>query len=228
MAAGQGQQVPQRPGAADEWAPRGDPRRGIYYCEICQCDVFGDHNWALHLASEKHKRREILTNPDMAGRLDATQTAMLVNPKNFYKCDVCNVVISGQANILQHVNGSQHKKNAARKGIILPDPAVEASGGIGADPNPPPPPPPGYVPLAPSTRDPVHVPMGRGAESRAECRICGQHFDSEDALMDHYDASHPDGSSAPEKDGRGSDSSARIQSTAHAIWGDGGFIGSGR
>eukprot|EP00672_Neobodo_designis_P014648 CAMPEP_0174856128 /NCGR_PEP_ID=MMETSP1114-20130205/35139_1 /TAXON_ID=312471 /ORGANISM="Neobodo designis, Strain CCAP 1951/1" /LENGTH=521 /DNA_ID=CAMNT_0016090907 /DNA_START=139 /DNA_END=1704 /DNA_ORIENTATION=- len=161
-----------------------DGRRGIFYCEVCQCDVFGDHNWALHLASEKHKRREILTNPEMAGKLDATQTAMLVNPKNFYKCDVCNVVISGQANILQHVNGAQHKKNAARKGIVLPDPEVEA--GYAPAPTmavPPPPSVPTYASTpsansqAPSSSDPVYY--------AAECKACNQRFANDSDLLDH-------------------------------------------
>jgi len=92
-----------------------DSRRGVFFCSICNCEVFGESNLALHLASDKHKRKEMLSNPALAAaKQDPTVSSMLMNPKNFFSCDVCGVVISGSINIEQHLNGAQHKKNAAR------------------------------------------------------------------------------------------------------------------
>lgn len=144
-------------------AARNNDRRGVHYCNVCQCDVFGDANWQLHLTSEKHRRKELLTNPDIAGRLDATSTAILVNPKNFCKCDLCGVVISGQANIYQHMNGQQHRRNAERFGV--PVTATEL---------------PPMQPQAPTpSADPVFV-------ARHRCNVCQKTFETEGQLLTHY------------------------------------------
>lgn len=87
------------------------------HCDACGCEVFGETNWKLHVDSEKHKRKTLLLQMAQTTDepIDATMAALVVNPKNFFKCDVCNVLISGQTNIDQHLAGNQHQKLAAKQ-----------------------------------------------------------------------------------------------------------------
>jgi hypothetical protein len=143
----------------------GAGRKGVHHCNVCNCDVFGDQNWALHLTSEKHRRKEILANPGLAGAvLDPTTTALLVNPRNFFKCDVCNVVISGQTNIQQHLSGQQHRRNQIMRGMLDPNAQAEYGEQQQGD-------------------DEEDEPM------LIECRTCMVQFGSVQELMEHQSTS---------------------------------------
>jgi hypothetical protein len=166
-------------------------RKGVHHCEVCKCDVFGDQNWALHITSEKHRRKELLSNADLAGKLlDPTTTALLVNPQNFFKCDVCNVVVSGHANIQQHLAGQQHKKNdALSRGVPYHEPQAagpfSTAPGVFTDDHG------GRLFARPTeninpSRDPVWHP-----NPAPQCLKCNVQFSSNEAMEQHLLTFHP-------------------------------------
>lgn len=85
---------------------------GSYYCEVCLCHVSGDHNWLLHINSDRHKRKAAINDPTLPQ--DPQSQLMRANPDNFFECKACGVVISGHTNVQQHVKGTKHIKNTAR------------------------------------------------------------------------------------------------------------------
>jgi hypothetical protein len=110
----------------DEW-PRYDGRQGYtpppstysggppsaadlpqtsYFCDVCHCDVPGEMNWRAHLAGKSHAKR--LKAANVAPMDAGTHTAMMANPDNYFHCSYCNVQISGEAQVRQHLEGRQH------------------------------------------------------------------------------------------------------------------------
>jgi len=94
------------------------PAEGHFWCQACQCSVSGHGNWEQHLASARHQRKVVAAATASAGA-DATQLLVAQNSANYFNCDICDTIISGEQNIQQHVNGAKHRSRAAQKGIAL-------------------------------------------------------------------------------------------------------------
>ena len=94
----------------------------MFWCECCSCTICGASNWAQHVQSERHQRKAVAkegTGPVIPTGVDATQLLIQQNAANYFNCDICGTIISGEANIQQHVQGSKHRKKAAEKGLVL-------------------------------------------------------------------------------------------------------------